>query len=65
MMDSLDITSKLSTVFVSDIETALQFAGAGLGVAVVPSALAPSSADLRQIRALRIVDRKPQFRNGG
>jgi DNA-binding transcriptional LysR family regulator len=53
---------KRSTVFeVSDIETALQFVGAGLGVAVVPSALARSSADLRQIHSLRIVDRDQRF----
>jgi DNA-binding transcriptional LysR family regulator len=53
---------KRSTVFeVSDIETALQFVGAGLGVAVVPSALARSSVNFRQIHSLRIVDRNPRF----
>jgi DNA-binding transcriptional LysR family regulator len=53
---------KRTTVFeVSDIQTALQFVGKGLGVAVVPSALARSSADSRQIRSLRIVDQSPRF----
>ncbi len=53
---------KRSTVFeMSDIETALQFVGAGLGVAVGPSALVRSSADLRQIHDLQSVDRKPRL----
>jgi DNA-binding transcriptional LysR family regulator len=53
---------KRTTVFeVTDIEAALQFVGKGLGVAVVPSALARSSADSRQIHSLRIVDKIPEF----
>ena len=64
---------KRSTVFeVSDVETAppvcrrwprrrSRSVGAGLGVAVVPSALAHSSADFRQIHSLRIVDRSPRL----
>jgi DNA-binding transcriptional LysR family regulator len=53
---------KRATVFeVSDIETALQFVGSGLGVAVVPSAVARSSAESRQIHSLRIIDEEPRF----
>jgi DNA-binding transcriptional LysR family regulator len=51
-----------STVFeVSDVQTALRFVGKGLGVAIVPSALALSTASARQIHSLRIVDRNPQL----
>jgi DNA-binding transcriptional LysR family regulator len=54
------------TVFeVSDVQTALQFVGKGLGIAIVPSALARSSAESRQIHTLRISDqnlRLPKWR---
>jgi DNA-binding transcriptional LysR family regulator len=51
-----------STVFeVSDVQTALRFVGRGLGVAIMPSALARSSANARQIHSLRIMDRSPQL----
>lgn len=50
------------TVFeVSDVSAALQFVGEGLGVAVVPSVLAQSSADSRHIHLLRIKDQTPRL----
>jgi len=57
---------KRTTVFeVSDIGTLLQFVGKGLGVAVVPSALARFLADSRQIHSLRILDQSPPFPKWG
>jgi DNA-binding transcriptional LysR family regulator len=49
-----------NTVFeVSDVQTALQFVEKGLGVAVVPSALARSLAGLRRILSLKISNQDP------
>jgi DNA-binding transcriptional LysR family regulator len=49
-----------STVFeVSDVQTALQFVEKGLGVAVVPSALARSLAGSRRILSLKISNQDP------
>jgi DNA-binding transcriptional LysR family regulator len=51
---------KRSTVFeVSDVQTALQFVERGLGVAVVPSALARSLAGSRRIVSLKISNQDP------
>jgi DNA-binding transcriptional LysR family regulator len=53
---------KRMTAFeVSDIQQVIQFVGKGLGVAVVPSALARSAANSRQIHSLRIADQNPRF----
>jgi DNA-binding transcriptional LysR family regulator len=51
-----------STVYqVSDIETHLYFVAHGLGVAIVPSALARSSAESRHLHTLRIVSQHPKL----
>jgi DNA-binding transcriptional LysR family regulator len=51
---------KRNTVFeVSDVQTALQFVEKGLGVAVVPSALARSLAGSRRILSLKISNQDP------
>jgi DNA-binding transcriptional LysR family regulator len=44
---------------VSDVQAAFQLVGEGLGVAVMPSVLAQSSADSRHIRLIRIKDQTP------
>lgn len=44
---------------VSDVQAALQFVGEGLGVAIMPSVLAQSSAVSRQIHLLQIADQTP------
>jgi DNA-binding transcriptional LysR family regulator len=55
---------KRNTVFdVSDILTALQFVETGLGVAVVPSALARSFANSRELFALKIRTESPKIPN--
>jgi DNA-binding transcriptional LysR family regulator len=46
---------------VSDIETLLYLVARGLGVAIVPSALARSSAQSPNLRALRIVSAAPKL----
>jgi DNA-binding transcriptional LysR family regulator len=51
---------KRNTVFeVSDVQTAMQFVEKGLGVAVVPSALARSLTASRQILSLKIRNQDP------
>jgi DNA-binding transcriptional LysR family regulator len=51
-----------STVYqVSDIETHLYLVAHGLGVAIVPSALARSSASSRHLHTLRILSKPPKL----
>jgi DNA-binding transcriptional LysR family regulator len=51
---------KRNTVFeVSDVQTALQFVEKGLGVAVVPSALAQSYAGSHRIQSLKLSNQAP------
>ena len=46
---------------VFEVDAALQFVGNGLGVAIVPSALARTSADSGQIHSPRLVDQDPSI----
>ncbi|WP_158823985.1 LysR family transcriptional regulator [Granulicella sp. S156] len=52
---------RTSVYEVSDIETQLYFVAHGLGVAIVPSALARSSAESHQLHTLRILSQAPKL----
>ena len=52
---------RLSVYQVSDIETQLYFVAHGLGVAIVPSALARSSTESHHLHTLRILSQSPKL----
>jgi DNA-binding transcriptional LysR family regulator len=53
--------SRSSVYQVSDIETQLYFVARGLGVAIVPSALARSTTESHHLHTLRIVSQPPKL----
>lgn len=57
--------SRSSVYQVSDVETQLNFVAHGLGVAIVPSALARSSTASNLLHTLRILSPPPKLPNGG